>query len=239
MAKYLRLFQTVAEKESATLDYPNVNYTIENDSIEILESAPVPPVAFGGLTVKYNIEDPTVEVTLFNGGGGSCSSSSSSSSESGGGGTLPTRMIVDGNEETPINTWRFETAGEHVVQYEFEDNIVPGGFMADGRIPATEAIIGDDITEIVGETANVNGAFQNSVITTVTIGTGITTIGDSAFATSYLETLTINADYPPVLGSNALTDSSITDIYVPAASVNVFKHSTGWSEYASIIQAIS
>ena len=123
MAKYLRLFQTIADKQAAELDYPNVNYTIENDSLEILESAPVPP-AFGGLTVKYYIEDPTVEVTLFNGGGGSSSSSSSSSSESGGGGTLPTRMIVDGVEETPINTWRFETAGEHVVQYEFADNIV-------------------------------------------------------------------------------------------------------------------
>ena len=176
MAKYLRLFQTVAEKEAATLDYPNVNYTIENNSLEILESAPVPP-AFGGLTVKYNIADPTVEVTLFKGGGGSSSSSSSSSSESGsgGGGVMPTRMIVDGNEETPINTWRFETAGEHVVQYEFEDNTVPLNFLLEITI-ATEAIIGDDITEI-GNTA----FYGCSSLASVSLGSGVTSIGDGAF----------------------------------------------------------
>lgn len=263
MAKYLKLFQTVAEKEAATLDYPNVNYTIENDSIEILESAPVPPVAFGGLTVKYNIEDPTVEVTLFKGGGGSSSSSSSSSSESGGGGTLPTRMIVDGNEETPINTWRFETAGEHVVQYEFEDNIVPGGFMADGGIPATEAIIGDDIT-IIDSSAD-GGAFQSSTITSatigdsvtsignytfeycsgltsVTIGTGITSIGDSAFADSdgSLASVTVNATTPPTLGGGAFNSAASNFvIYVPATSVNDYKGDSDWYEYALEIQPIS
>jgi hypothetical protein len=267
MAKYLRLFQTVAEKEAATLDYPNVNYTIENDSIEILESAPVPPVAFGGLTVKYNIADPTVEVTLFKGGGGSSSSSSSSSSESGsgGGGVMPTRMIVDGNEETPINTWRFETAGEHVVQYEFEDNVIPGGFMADGEIPATEAIIGDDITEISFDSETNIGAFTNSTLTTatigngvttigqdafvgcmsltsVTIGTGITTIGDSAFADSNhsLASVTVNATTPPTLGGGAFNSAASNFvIYVPATSVNDYKGDSDWYEYALQIQPIS
>lgn len=236
--KYLRLFQTVAEKQAATLDYPNVNYTIENDSLEIIAENPVQP--FGGLTVKYNIVDATQEVTLFNGGGASSSSSSSSSSESGGGGALPSKMYVDGVEETPINTWRFETAGEHIVQYEFTDNIVPAGFLNGSVATATEAIIGDDITEITGNSVNADGAFQNSVITTVTIGTGITTIGDSAFIASHLETLTVKADTPPTLGTNVFADSSITDIYVPASAVEEYKNSTstGWSEYASIIQPI-
>lgn len=236
--KYLRLFQTVQEKQEATLDYPNVNYTIENDSLEIIAEDPVQP--FGGLTVKYNIVDATQEVTLFNGGGASSSSSSSSSSESGGGGVLPSKMYVDGVEETPINTWRFETTGEHIVQYEFADDIIPAGFLNGSVATATEAIIGDDITEITGGSANADGAFQNSVITTVTIGTGITTIGDSAFIASYLETLTVKADTPPTLGSNALADSTITDIYVPASAVEAYKTSTstGWYEYASIIQPI-
>lgn len=217
-----------------TKQYPNTS--LVGTDIVFAPTAPTP--AFGGLTVKYNIVDPTQEVTLFNGGGAS-SGSSESSSESGGGGALPTTMIVDGVSETPINTWRFETAGEHIVQYEFADNIVPAGFLQSNSI-ATEAIIGDDITEIADSSANVPGAFENSNITTVTIGTGITKIGDSAFHMSQLETLTVKADYPPTLGSDALTDNSITAIYVPASVVDVYKESTstGWSEYASIIQAI-
>lgn len=237
--KYLRLFQTVAEKEAATLDYPNVNYTIENDSLEIIAEDPVQ--SFGGLTVKYNIEDPTQEVALFGGGGGSSTSSSTSGSGSGsgGGGALPSKMYVDGVEETPINTWRFKTAGEHIVQYEFADNIIPAGFLQSNGI-ATEAIVGDDITEIANSSANVPGAFENSSIRTVTIGTGITAIGDRAFHMSELETLTIKATTPPTLGSNALADTSITDIYVPASVVDEYKDSTstGWNEYASLIQAI-
>ena len=94
--KYLRLFQTVAEKQAATLDYPNVNYTIENDSLEIIAEDPTP--SFGGLTVKYNIVDPTQEVTLFNGGGGSSTSSSTSGSGSGSVRALPSKMYVDGAE---------------------------------------------------------------------------------------------------------------------------------------------
>lgn len=244
MAKYLRLFETVAEKESATLDYPNVNYTIENDSIEIAGAAPVPPVAFGGLTVKYNIADPTSEITLFNGGGGSSSSSSSSSSESGsggGGGVMPTRMIVDGNEETPINTWRFETAGEHVVQYEFEDNVIPATFMASSEIPATEVIVGDDITEI-GQEVIIN-TMNEGILTSATIGTGITRIGIQAFVGNpNMTSITVKALEPPILeGANAFNGTNDCPIYVPASVVDVYKDSTatGWSTYASRIQPIS
>ena len=195
-----------------TKQYPNTS--LVGTDIVFTMAEPTPPV-FGGLTVKYNISDPTAEVTLFNGGGASSSSSSSSesSSESGGGGALPTTMIVDGNEETPINTWRFETAGEHIVQYTFEDNRVPQDFINGNIYPSTEVIVGTDITDIV------SGAFDNLNLTSATcLSTTPPTIGDnSSFG-----------------GSNGLT----YPIYVPAESVATYKAATHWSSLESRIFAI-
>ena len=165
---------------------------------------------FGGLTVKYNIVDATQEVTLFNGGGES-SGSSESSSESGGGGALPTTMIVDGVSETPINTWRFETAGEHIVQYEFADNIVPPSFIDSNVGTATDVIVGTDITGI-------NPAAFNKELTSATcLSTTPPTINSN-------DTFGIGQNYP---------------IYVPAESVATYKAAgTQWSSLESRIFAI-
>ena len=139
----------------------------------------------GGLTVYYYDDIGGSEVTLFNAGG---SSSSESSSESGGGGELPTRMIVDGVEETPINTWRFETAGEHIVQYTFEYNTIPSMFLNnyDGvfnDFAVTKIVIGDEITGISDDYAdNGKGVFANNYeFTSVTISDSVTSIGKYAF----------------------------------------------------------
>ena len=170
---------------------------------------------FGGLTVKYYIEDPTSEVTLFNGGGGSSTSESSSESGSGGGGALPTTMIVDGVEETPINTWRFETAGEHIVQYEFEDNTVPQEFIknvADSIPDATEVIVGTDMTNI----------------------------GSAAFNNSYLTSATCLSTTPPSIGDVSVFGGGSLNypIYVPSSAVNTYKTTLFWSDLASRIEAI-
>lgn len=209
-----------------TKQYPNTS--LVGTDIVFAMAAP----AFGGLTVKYNIEDPTQEVTLFNGGGGSSTSSSTSGSGSGSGGALPTRMIVDGVEETPINTWRFETAGEHIVQYEFENNIIPFQFIK-SLTNVTEVIVGDDITGISMY------SFAYNSITSATIGTGITSIGEVAFTNDVnLTSVTIKALDPPTLGSNAFSVDVNHPIYVPASAVATYKAATGWSEYASRIFAI-
>lgn len=235
MAFNLRKFNTEAEYTAATLNYPSVSWIVSADTVVYDKSEPTPPEpTYGGLTVKYYIEDPSVEVTLFNGGGGS----SSSGSGSGGGGVLPSAMIVDGNEETPINTWRFDTEGEHIVQYGFEDNVIDVSFYGINEI--TEVVVGDDITEIA--TLNNNGVFsQCTGITSATIGSGITYIGASAFAMcTSLTSVTINAITPPQLEGNTFTTNSNYPIYVPASAVDAYKASTstGWSEYASRIEAI-
>ncbi len=238
MANNLRKFATVAAYQAAELIKPAVSLIEENDDVYFDQKEVVP--TFGGLTVKYYIEDPTSEVTLFNGGGGSSTSESSSESESesgsgsGGGGVLPSKMYVDGVEETPINTWRFETAGEHIVQYEFEDNAVPENYFYH-LSNITGVIVGDDITEI-GQ-----NAFNVCPLTSATIGTGVTTIGELAFYDyGTITGVTIKATTPPTLGSNALdSEGGIGNdypIYVPEASVNAYK--TAWSAYASRIEAI-
>lgn len=221
--KYLN--QSAYDADS-TKNYPNTS--LVGTDVVFQMSA---PAAFGGLTVKYNIVDPTSEVTLFNGGGAS-SSTSSSESESGGGGAMPTKMYVDGNEETPINTWRFETAGEHIVQYEFADNVVPYQFIKT-LTNVTEVIVGDDITGIGMY------SFAYNSITSATIGTGITSIGELAFTNDVnLTSVTIKALDPPTLGSNVFSVDVNHPIYVPASAVATYKAATGWSEYASRIQAI-
>lgn len=235
MANYINKYlnQSAYDADS-TKQYPNTSL-VGTDIVFAMTA----PAAFGGLTVKYNIVDPTQEVTLFNGGGASSSSGSSeSSSESGGGGALPTTMIVDGVEETPINTWRFETSGEHIVQYEFADNIIPAGFLINNPI-YTEVIVGDDITEIGGEVFyNVH---SEGILTSATIGTGIGSIGQQAFSGNInMTSITIKATTPPTLGSGVFNSTNDCPIYVPAESVNTYMTTpvTGWDSYTERIQAI-
>ena len=199
MANFINKYQNQSAYDAdSTKQFPNTSLV----GTDIVFAMAAPP-SFGGLTVKYNIVDATQEVTLFNGGGASSSSSSSSSSE-------------------------FETAGEHIVQYEFADDIVPSNFLV--QTLATEAIIGDDITEIGNEAFNCN-------LTTATIGTGITSIGDTAFYDyGNLASITIEATTPPTLGNYSL--SGDYPIYVPSESVNTYKAASGWLDYASRIFAI-
>ena len=204
----LRKFQNEEQYNAATLNYPSVSWIVSGDTVMFDKSA---PATFGGLTVKYYIEDPTSEVTLFNGGGDS-SSSSESESGSGGGGALPTTMIVDGNPETPINTWRFETAGEHIVQYTFEDNAIPQGFL-DGISAPKEVIVGTDIVGIGSTAFNVALTSATCLSTTPPFIGDVSTFGGGAYGLSY-------------------------PIYVPSSAENTYKTASIWTGLASRIQAI-
>lgn len=239
MANNLRKFQNEAEYSAATLNYPAVSWVV-NGEVHFDKTSPIPP--FGGLTVKYNVTqvEAQSEIALFNGGGGSSTSESSSESESGGGGALPTRMIVDGVEETPINTWRFETAGEHIVQYEFADNAVPVYFIKQ-LSTVKEVVVGNDITSIGYEAILGCGS-----LTSATIGSGVTLINNGVFYDcTALTSVTVNNDgilsqNIPTLGSMAFDNTNNCPIYVPASAVDTYKASTstGWSTYANRIQAI-
>ena len=80
----------------------------------------------------------------------------------------------------------------------------------------------------------------NSGLTSVIIGSGVTNIEQYAFENcSGLTSITCLATTPPTLVSyNAFSNTNNCNIYVPSASVNAYKSASGWSTYASRIQAI-
>ena len=122
------------------------------------------------------------------------------------------------------------------------------------NIPSSVTSIGEDafsecysLTSITignGVTSIGNYAFSYcSSLTSINIPSGVTSIGDSAFSLcSGLTSVTVNAVTPPTLGNNAFNNTPIASgtgyIYVPSASVNTYKTTSGWSTYASRIQAI-
>ena len=90
-------------------------------------------------------------------------------------------------------------------------------------------------------TAICDSAFMScSNLTSITIPDSVTSIGDYAFYDcSSLTTITIQATTPPTLGDDAFSDNaSGRKIYVPSSSVATYKAASGWSTYASDIEAI-
>lgn len=101
----------------------------------------------------------------------------------------------------------------------------------------TDVVLGDQI-EGIGD-----GAFGHCTsLTNVTIGSGLTSLGASSFSTCpNLVSVVIKATTPPTPSSvsnwNPFNGSSCP-IYVPSQSINAYKTASGWSQYASRIQAI-
>lgn len=75
----------------------------------------------------------------------------------------------------------------------------------------------------------------------IVLPNSITSIGNSAFENcSGLYNFTIYALTPPALGSNVFSGAnSSLRIFVPPSVVNTYKSASGWSNYASKIQAIT
>lgn len=86
-----------------------------------------------------------------------------------------------------------------------------------------------------------NYAFSGcSGLTTVNIPNSVTSIGEGAFGgCSGLTSVTCLATTPPAIESDTFKDTNSCPIYVPADSVNAYKSASGWSTYASRIQAIT
>lgn len=76
-------------------------------------------------------------------------------------------------------------------------------------------------------------------LTTLVIPSNISSINGYAFdGCSGLTSISVHSVTPPTLGSNVFNDTNNCPIYVPSGSVNAYKAASGWSNYASRIQAI-
>lgn len=247
----LRKFQNNAAYAAATLVKPAVSLIADTNGLHYDPAEDVTPM-LGDIRLTFDIQDTSNEVVLYNAAGGEGESGSESAGQ-----FAPANMWIDGVEVTPVSTYRFETTGEHTVEFGVGDlnNIGSNAFY---NISCTKAEIGGNVTTID------NSAFDGcSDLTFITFGTGFTSIGDAALnrctnltsvtipnsvtsigsgafaGCSSLTSITVEATTPPTLGSNAFEGTNYNMvIYVPASSVDAYKAANGWSEYASRITAI-
>ena len=119
------------------------------------------------------------------------------------------------------------------VTIDYASNATLGGYQF-GRLPITSLTIGSHPTRIGGN------MFDNCTkLTTLVIPSNISSIGGYAFyKCSGLTSITVESATPPTLGKGAFDNDYKLTIYVPSGSVDAYKAASGWSNYASRIQAI-
>ena len=85
-----------------------------------------------------------------------------------------------------------------------------------------------------------NAFLACGTLQSIDIPSRVSVIGENAFkGSTALENLTVRNTIPPELGTDALLNTPANMvIYVPSDRVNAYKAATGWSDYASQIEAI-
>ena len=147
-------------------------------------------------------------------------------------------LNVPGNVKT-IGRMAFANSGISALTLNEGIEIIgDGAFKANNNLRTV--IIPNSVKQLVGDT------FYTNNIKTLVIGSGVTSIGNMCFQRSSSvtgSTITVLATTPPAIPTAAGYDIFFgwgnAPIYVPAESVNAYKTASGWSAYASRIQAIS
>ena len=150
-----------------------------------------------------------------------------------------TLLIGSNNSTIPNSVTRIDT-------YAFQYSGLTGSFVIPNTVTSighsvfafstglTSVTIPNSVTEI-----GVSAFRGCSGLTSVTIPNSVTSIGTFAFTgCSALTSITVEATTPPTLGYGVFDSTNDCPIYVPAESVETYKAASGWSYYASRIQAI-
>lgn len=116
-----------------------------------------------------------------------------------------------------------------------------------GATQLTSIILPNSLTAIADYAFANCGNLQNIIIpnSIIEIGlsafwaTGLFSLIITAIADcENLESITIRASIPPILGVESLSNPNLINIYVPGESLDLYKEAEGWSAHANIITAI-
>jgi hypothetical protein len=238
MGKYLKLFQNHTEYEDAKasgIELPNISHCINEAEVHYN-----PREEETKVVVKVNVVSSPTPTKI-------CNRTSSF-----------TKVEIDGVvQPTVVSGYTFDTTGEHTVKYTLADSTKIGDSAFRDCYDITSVIIPNNVTSIgnyafdvclrltsvnipSGVTSIGNSAFASCIrLTSVTIPSGVTSIGSGVFnGCSGLTSVTIEATTPPTLGFNSFDNTNNCPTYVPSSSVETYKAASGWSTYASRIQAI-
>ena len=125
-------------------------------------------------------------------------------------------------------------SGLNSVTIDYASDATLGGGQHFGYSSISSLTIGSHPTQIASSMFS-----QCNKLTELYIPSNISSIGSSAFyGCSGLTSITVHSATPPTLGSGAFDSTNNCPIYVPPESVDAYKAASGWSSYASRIQAI-
>lgn len=161
MGDYLKLFETDSERVEyeggGSYIEPYVSYVEEDNSVHYNK-----PVLETKLVVYYDIQDISSPTTI-------CTNYDSSIKS----------IEVDGvSLDSVVKTYQFDSVGEHVIKYEFNNPTTVGNNapVFYGITTIKRVVIPDTFTAIGSNAFNgCNG------LTSITIGNGVTSIGEAAF----------------------------------------------------------
>lgn len=238
MANFINIYSSItAYNADETKEYPNVSYLETEDEVKWQATEPIDQEH---VVAKYNITDTSSATKVLNTTNNI------------------TKMIVDGVEQPSVTTgYTFSSTGTHKVKYKPNSSWNAGqtfaGVVSLTSVTIPSGVTGIDTSAFVGCTGLTSVTIPDTVtniglfsfsgcssLTSVSIGSGVTAFSSSAFERCRaLASFTVEATTPPTLGSSAFNYTNNTFIiYVPSASVNAYKTASGWSTYASRIQAI-
>lgn len=249
MANNIRYFQYMsaytAAQEAYSIDVPNVSYIQDEDVVKYQEHYEV-----GAYDVLLKLTDGTYEARTFSNGVMTWAAFR---------GRRDIEEAIIGSGFTTIINEAFASCSSltSITIPNSVTNINDGAFRGCSSLPSVT--IPDGVT-IIDKSA----FYDCQSITSLTIGSSVSIIGNLSFARLYnLSSVTIPESVSSISGAS-FNDCKIMQsvtclplipptgvnngcfyaannnypIYVPAESVEAYKEASGWSDYASRIQAI-